>query len=76
MGGADRQPIIVCGGDSSGRGDFCCSALAIGQVVFANPSPTVTTICFQPTIVPIPSIIVGGMFASARKLPQRYVPCQ
>jgi hypothetical protein len=53
----DRQSVHVRRRDRSHRDEFGGGALGVSQVVLPIFSPTVTTIRFQPTIVPRPSAI-------------------
>src|SRR6516225_6053999 len=52
---ADWKPQMIRGPDGAHGHDLRRCALGIGQMLLANFSPTVTTIRFQPIIVPQPS---------------------
>ena len=62
MRGADRQTESVSRADRRHGGDFRRRSLGVGQVFFTDLLPTVTTIRFQPTIVPKPKAIATATF--------------
>src|SRR5579863_1259158 len=57
-----RQSVNVRGGDRGRRSDFSAGALRVGQMRPADFSPTVTTMRFQPIIVPRPSAMATAIF--------------
>src|SRR5262249_18814224 len=60
--GRDRQPVPVRGRDCGGGRDLGTGPCAYVKCVLPIFSPTVTTIRFQPTIVPRPSAIATAIF--------------
>jgi hypothetical protein len=48
-----REPVDVSGEDSAHGYNPRARTLRIGQMIFAYFSPTITTMRFQPTIVPM-----------------------
>ena len=57
-----RQPEVVRGKDRRHRHQLSAGALRIGQCSLPIFSPTVTTMRFQPTMVPMPSASATATF--------------